>query len=243
MVTSAEKDPFWRVRRAALSVIASIYSPDPEPGKERPAFKIGGPTEQAVIRLTKDKEGVIRGEAIELLGETQDKKYASIFLPALEDRSYEVIDQAALAIARVKDPRAFEALNKLTQVKSWRGRVMSAGLHGLAELGDKRAFDTGYKIATDPNQPRNIRTVALSIVGTTGKGDPRAFPLIFEQFKKSLDANNVPNMLNSIDAIIKISDPRGQQALDLLKVRYKDNPGVMQTIGNLETEFKAGVGK
>ena len=29
LITSAEKDPFWRIRRAAFSVIANIYSPDP----------------------------------------------------------------------------------------------------------------------------------------------------------------------------------------------------------------------
>jgi len=243
LVTSAEKDAFWRIRRAALSIIAAIYSPDPDLGQERPAFKLDGPTEQAIIRLTKDKEGIIRGEAIELLGETQDKKYADLFLPALEAQSYEVIDQAALALARVKDPRAFDALNKLTTTKSWKGRVMIAGLHGLAELGDKKAFDTGYKFAIDPTQPRNIRTVALSIVGTTGKGDPRAFPLIFEQFKKAFDANSVQNMTNTLEAIIKIGDPRGQQAFDMLKVKFKDNPGALQTIGIFESEFKANAGK
>ena len=243
MVTSAEKDSFWRVRRAALSVVANLYSPDPEPGEDRPAFKLQGATEQAVIRLTKDPQSLIRGDAIELLGETQDKKYADIFVPALKDQSYEVIDQASKALGTVKDPRALDVLTKLTATKSWKGRIMIAGLSGLAELGDKRAFDTGYKIATDTTLPRNIRTNALGVVGATGKGDPRAYPLIFEQFKKAADATNFQGIINGMNAIIKIADPRGQEAFDLLKTKFKDQPGALNFIGGFEKRFKVAVGK
>jgi aminopeptidase N len=243
LVTSAEKDPFWRIRRAALSVIANIYSPDPRPGQERAAFKLDGPVEQAVIRLTKDPKSLIRGDAIELLGETQDKKYADIFVPALNDQSYEVIDQAAAGLGRVKDPRALDALMKLTTTKSWKGRVMIAGLNGLAELGDKRAFETGYKIATDTTLSRNIRSNALSVVGATGKGDPRAYPLIFEQFKKAVDVTNFQGIINGMNALIKVADPRGQEAFDLLKKKFKDQAGALNFIAGFETRFKAAIGK
>ncbi|MEO8042998.1 MAG: M1 family aminopeptidase [Acidobacteriota bacterium] len=243
LVTSAEKDPFWRIRRAALSVIANIYSPDPQPGQDRPAVKLDGTVEAALIRLTKDPKTIIRGEALELLGETQDKKYADIFLPALNDQSYEVIDQAALALGRVKDPRALDALTKLTATKSWKGRVMIAGLNGLAELGDKRAFETGYKIANDTSVSRNIRTNALAVAGATGKGDPRAFPLIFEQFKKAVEATSFQGMINGMNALIKVADPRGQEAFDLVKKKFKDQPGALNFVAGFERRFKAAVGK
>src|SRR4051812_17801316 len=100
LVTSAEKDPFWRIRRAALSEIAKIYSPDPLPGQERSAFALDAATEAAAMRLTKDKESLIRADAIEMLGESQNKKYADIFYSALNDRSYSVIDQAAAGLGR-----------------------------------------------------------------------------------------------------------------------------------------------
>jgi HEAT repeat protein len=121
-------------------VIANLYSPDPQGGQDRPAFKLDAPTEQAIVRLTKDPKSTIRGEAMELLGETQDKKYADIFVPALNDQSYEVIDQASKALGTVKDPRALDALTKLTATKSWKGRIMIAGLNGLAELGRQKSF-------------------------------------------------------------------------------------------------------
>jgi HEAT repeat protein len=241
LVGSAERDTFWRIRRAALSVIANLYSPNPPPGQERPAFKLDANVEAAVLRLAKDEQSLIRGDAIELLGETQDKKYAGVFVPALNDRSYGVIDQAATALARTKDPRAYDALVKLTTSPSWKNRIQIAGLQGLAELGDKRAFETGYKIATDTSLPRNIRTNALAIVGSAGKGDPRAYPLIFAEFKKSFDASNIQGMINGIQAIIRLADPRGREAFDMLKVKFKDQPGAMQAIAQFEAQFKAGL--
>ena len=241
LVTSAEKDPFWRIRRAALSVIANIYSPDPEPGKARPAAKLDANVEAAVIRLTKDPQSLIRGDAIELLGETQDKKHAPIFLAALDDKSYSVIDQSALALGRVKDAKAFDALVKLAVTPSWRGRIAIAGLNGLAELGDKRAFDTGLKMANDRSLPPAVRTVAGTVVGATGKGDARAFPVVFERFKKAYESGNVGNMIAAVEALIKVADPRGQEAFEMLKAKFKDNPGAMQSITQYETQFKAAI--
>jgi len=243
LVTSAEKDPFWRIRRAALSVIAAVYSPDPRPGQPRQAFALDATVEPVVLRLAKDKESLIRADAIRLLGETQDKKYANVFMPALNDPSYSVIDNAATAIARIKDPAAFEALSKLAKTPSWKGRIMTAGLNGLAELGDKRAFDIGYRIATDASIPKNQRTVALAVVGATGKGDPRAYPLIFAEFKSAYDANNIGGIVNGLAAIAKIGDPRGQEAFDLMKTKFKDNPGAMQFIAAQEAQFKAASGQ
>ena len=120
---------------------------------------------------------------------------------------------------------------------------MSAGLNGLAELGDKRGFDIGYKIATDTSLPRGQRLTALAVVGSTGKGDPRAYPFIFDQFKKAADANNIQGLINGVRAIIRIADPRGQEAFDLLKAKFKDNPGALQFVAAQEAEFKAAVGK
>jgi aminopeptidase N len=242
-VASAEKDPFWRIRRAALSEIAKIYSPDPLPGQERSAFALDAATEAAVMRLTKDKESLIRADAIELLGESQNKKYADIFYSALNDRSYIVIDQAAAGLGRTKDPRAFDALSKLVSTPSWKGRIMIAGLDGLAELGDKRGFDIAYKIATDTSLSRSLRTNALAVVGVTGKGDPRAYPLIFEQFKKASDANNIQGMINGINAIVRVADPRGQEAFDMLREKFKGNANALNFVANLEAQFKAAIAK
>jgi aminopeptidase N len=243
LINSAEKDPFWRIRRAALSVMANIYSPDPPFGHERPAATLDANVEQAVLRLTKDKQSLIRGDAVELLGETRDAKHVAVYISALNDRSYSVIDQAAAALAITKDPRAYDALIKLTNTPSWKGRIQAAGIHGLAELGDKRAFDYGYKTARDTSLPLRTRTAALGIVASAGKGDDRAYPLIFDQFKKAFDANNIGGMINSLNALIRIADPRGQQAIDMVKEKFKDQPGAANAIADCERRIKDAVRK
>jgi hypothetical protein len=220
-----------------------IVSPDPVPGQPRPAVKLDPAVETVVLRLAKDKNDHIRGDAIELLGETQDKKYADLMLPGLNDQSYEIIDQSSQALARVKDPRAFDALVKLTNTPSWRGRIQSAGLLGLSILGDKRAFDAGLKIATDVNAEPNVRSRAAALVAAYGTGDPRAFPIVFEIFKQAMDANDIIGIQNTIGAFIDIADPRGQQAFDLLKVKFKDNQQALQQIGFAEAAFKAAISK
>lgn len=241
LIVSAEKDSFWRIRRAALSVIANIFSPDPRPGQERPAANLPADVEQAVRGLTKDKESLIRGEALRLLGETKDKKYADLFLAGLDDQSYSVIDESATALGRIGDARAYDALVKLTNTPSWKGRIQAAGLTGLAELGDKRALEIGLKAANDKSLSTNLRTTALRIVASAGKGDSRAYPLIFAEFKKAYDASNVGGIVNSIQAIVKLGDPRGQEAIDMLKTKFKDNPGAMQFVAAQEAALKAAI--
>jgi aminopeptidase N len=239
LITSAEKDPFWRIRRAALSVIASIYSPDPPPGQERPAAKLDANVESAALRLAKDKESLIRSDAVELLGETRDPKYAPVYLTALNDRSYSVIDYAAVGLGDSKVPAAFDALVKLTSTPSWKGRIQAAGFEGLARLGDKRSFEIGYKAAMDKTLPAGVRATAMEIVGATGKGDPRAFDLIFASFKSAFAAENTQQMIGTMGALVRLGDPRGQQAIDMLKTKFKDNPGAMQAIAAFESELKA----
>jgi aminopeptidase N len=240
---SAEKDPFWRIRRAALSEVANVFSPDPLPGHERATAKLDAASEALALRLAKDKESLIRADAIELLGETKDKKYADIHLAALNDQSYSVVEQAANALGLSKDPRAYDALIKLTTTPSWHGRLLIAGLNGLGELGDKRSFEAGYKVATDKFQPTNIRTAALVVVGATGKGDPRAYPLIQQQFDAAKASGSIQGMINAMFAVIKIADPRGQVIFDDLKARFKDNPGAMGFISTQEAQFKAAIAK
>jgi len=152
-------------------------------------------------------------------------------------------DQAANALGQTKDPRAYDALIKLTKTPSWHGRIQIAGLTGLGELGDKRSFEAGYKVATDKSQPTNIRTAALVVVGATGKGDPRAYPLIQQQFDAAKASGSIQGMINAMFAVIKIADPRGQVIFDDLKARFKDNPGAMGFISTQEAQFKAAIAK
>ena len=261
LLESAKNDSFWRIRRAAISEIREMVVPQAPPGTEIEPVKLDEALATLLVSAAKTaKESMIRAEAIELLGTTKDAKYSELYTTALNDRSYAVIDAAAVALGSVKTPpatttkkskkssktnapTAFDALVKLTNTTSWRGRIQIAGLNGLAALGDNRAFDIVYKFASDKTQNFGARTAALSAVGATGKGNPKAFPLIFEAFKASLDANDFNGLFTTVQGIIKLGDPRGQEAFDMLKAKFKGQQNILGFVVFMEAQFKEGLPK
>ncbi len=128
-------------------------------------------------------------------------------------------------------------------MSSWKDRLKIAGLRSLAILGDKRAFETGLKLASDATQSSNVRSTALSIVASNGKGDPRAFPLIFENYKKALDNNEYQAVFNNLASLVRLADPRGQEAFDLAKAKFKTQPQLMGYVTMFESQFKAALEK
>lgn len=44
-----------------------------------------------------------------------------------------------------------------------------------------------------------------------------------------------------MNAFIKIADPLGQEAVDMLKTKFKDQPGALQAITRYESQFKEAI--
>lgn len=243
---SAAGDSFWRLRRAAVDELRQIVAPAPvmdNPGAKPPSVKIDDATLQALLKATKDERSLTRADAIAFIGLTNDAKHAELFLAALNDPSYTVIDNSAVALARTKSPKASAALMKLVNTESWRGRIRSAGLNGLAVLEDKRGLDLGIKYANDKTQPSAVRNAAMSLLAAAGKGDHRVFPIVFDRFKHSVEQNDFGGIFSGINAFIQLADPRGQQAFDLLKEKFAKNPQIVGAASFFEAQFKAAIKK
>lgn len=235
-------DKVWQVRREAVNSLAA-------PGPQGPAAilaSINGTlpkpnfspeTVNVLLTATKDQRANIRAAAISQLGRLRDAKYADIFAAGLNDQGYSVIDASAAALGSTKTPAAFDQIAKLLDQNSWRDRVRIGALNGLAASGDKRAIEIGLKYA-DKSYAPNIRTAALGVLAESGKGDERVFPLVFESFKKSLDSNDFNGIFSGFISFIKLGDPRGQQAFDLAKEKFKNQPQFMGFISQLEGAFK-----
>ena len=237
-------DGSWIIRRAAIGALAQIIAPrQPNGAAQKSEIKIDSTVEQTMLKAAKDENSLVRADAIEFLGATKDAKFADLYLSALNDKSYSVIDKATIALGATKNAKAYDALLKLANTPSWKGRVATAGFRGLGALEDKRGLDLSFKTVADKNQPTNVRTAALGVVASAGKGDSRAFPLIFESFKTSLGANDFNGIFGGLQSIIKVADPRGQEAFDLLKAKFKSNPQIMNFATFLESQFKAGLQK
>ncbi len=228
-------EPFWGIRRDVIQVITTpqgnTFAMDIAPQNFEQA------TIDALKIVAKDKNSLVRAAAISALGRTKDAKFTDIYFNALNDRSYGVIDSAANALAKTGNEKAYDALVKLVNTDLWRDRIRVAGLNGLATLGDKRALELGYKYADKSYSP-NIRTNALGIVAATGKDDAKAFPLIFGQFKTALENSDFQSIFGGFQNIIKLGDPRGQEAFDLAKEKFKTQGNILGFINQLETQFK-----
>jgi aminopeptidase N len=238
-----EKEANWNLRRAALSKVNNLSLPRVQPGMQIPTTTLSDEIVRVLQKALRDENSLIRADAVQLLAITRDQKYADLYLGALSDRSYGVIDSAAEALGNTKSPKAFDALVRLTRMPSWKGRIETAGFNGLTALADNRSFEVSYKFASDKNNNHNARTAALSVIGETGKGDRRAFPIVFEQFKAALETNDFNSLLVSAQSIIKLADPRGQQAFEMLREKFKGQKDILNYVNALETEFKAAIGK
>jgi aminopeptidase N len=228
-------DTFWAIRRDAIQTITAPQGNPNAPNAAPAVYEQA--TIDALNRAVKDEKSLVRASAISGLGLLRDAKYADSFLAALNDRSYAVIDAAAVALARTKDARAFDALVKLSGASSWRNHILNSSLSGLTTLGDSRALDLGFKYA-DKSQPTSIRSRALNVLAASGKGDARVYPLLIETFKKALENNDLQTVFNGFQGFIRLADPRGQEAFDLAKEKFKNSQGFLNNIKQLEAQFK-----
>jgi aminopeptidase N len=235
--SSINSDAFWAIRRDLVQIVGA---PQGNSNAANPAKAVyDQATINALTAAVKDKNSLVRAAAISALGRTQDAKYADTFLAALGDQSYSVIDSAALALARTKDARSYNALVKLTETSSWKNRILNAGLNGLATLGDKRALDLGFKF-TDKTYSPSVRSNALNVLAASGKGDARVFQLLMDNFKKALANNEFQLIFNGLQSFVRLTDPRGQEAFDLAKEKFKGQ-GFANFVNQIEGQFKKAI--
>lgn len=226
-------DSFWAIRSDAIRGLISQYPS----AADQPPPNFDQQTVTALVSAAKDKDSRVRAAAISGLGRMRDAKYTDLFVAGLGDKSYGVIESSAMALARSKDAKAFDSLVKLVETYSWKNRIRLAGLLGLATLGDKRALEIGFKYA-DKSYPTAVRSNALGVLASSGKGDERVFPLLLDNFKNGLENNNFQVIFDSFQFFIRLADPRGQEAFDLAKEKFKGRGNIMNFVEQLEAQFK-----
>jgi aminopeptidase N len=231
-------EALWLVRRDVIQALAQPVG-NPNAADAVP-IKLDAATITALTTATKDANSNVRAAAITGLGFLRDKKYADMFLAALNDQSYGVIDVASISLARTKDARGYDAFVKLTDTASWKDRIRIAGLQGLAVLGDKRAVDLGFKY-NDKSYSNQVRLNALNVLAASGKGDPRIYPLLLENFKLALENNDFQAIFGGFQGFIRLADPRGQEAFDLAKAKFKDQQNFLGALNQLEAQFKKAI--
>ncbi|HRH42260.1 MAG TPA: M1 family aminopeptidase [Pyrinomonadaceae bacterium] len=233
---------YWRLRNSAMSQMVGLFGQN----------KLDETTISTLLTVIKNDKSWLKSSAIGWLGNTQDKQYTDIYLNALNDESFRVINSAAIALGKTKDAKAFDALAKLKDKPSMKSQSLLCALAGLKALEDPRGFDIAYKVLSDINLPRwrlssippswDYRDMAADTIKSLGKSD-KAYPLIFERFKKSMAENDINGIFTNVFLIITLADSRGQEAFDLLKQKFKDDGNAMNAVNQYETQFKDAIKK
>lgn len=232
----------WRLRMAAISQLRSLQAPAP----------IDEETIATLLSVSKRDKSWLKATAISALGATANPKFADLYLEALSDPSDRVISSAATALGKTKSPKAFAALTKLVNKPSMKNQSLLSALRGLKALGDPRAYDIAFQALSDLRAPRwrlpglpstwDFRGVAAETIASLGKSD-KTYPLIFGRFNKSITENDIDGIFNNVLLITALADPRGQEAFDLLKARFKNDANAMSAVNQYETQFKAALKK
>jgi aminopeptidase N len=200
--SAMHNDKFWGMRVEVSTIVGGV------PGTE---------IRNALLTATKDKDARVRTSAIIALAKSKDATLASTYLPFLNDQSYATISAAANALGDTKSPEAYDALVKLLDTPSWHDQVRAYALSGLARSEDKRALEMGIRYATAGNWPQ-VQAAAIRVVGAVGKGDPRAFPIVSEALRRSIETFSFQLANASGDALVRLGDPRG---IDLIEEAIK----------------------
>lgn len=233
-----EGNSYWRLKTTAISQLISLFTKS-----------VDEATIEMLQRVIKKEKALLKASAIGALGLLNDAKYADIFISCLDDSSDRVIFSAANALGKTKSPKAFEALVKLKDKPSWKQQSLMAALTGLRQLGDERAVPVALNALNDNASPRwflgnfwDYPFIAAQTLAALGKGN-EGYPIIWERFKLSVQGDDVNDIFQNVLLITTLADPRGQEAFDLLKQKFKDDANTMIAVNNYETQFKEAVKK
>ncbi|PYS75363.1 MAG: hypothetical protein DMF73_00865 [Acidobacteria bacterium] len=220
-IAAATKDQFWGARFEAVAALNGSRE-----------------AKDALIAATKDADARVRARAVTSLAGTKDTSLADTYAQLLNDRSYGVIRAAAVAFGQTRSAAAYDALAKLIDQPSWRDTIRASGLSGLAALGDKRALEPGFKYSASGNRTP-VRAAALTLLGNTGKDDPRTLAILTGALNEGFERRNFQLMLSAADALVLLGDERGVSAFDELIRKAGPSSQFTATLINFETRLKA----
>jgi aminopeptidase N len=230
---------YWRLRNKAIGHLRTLLAPP-----------LDEATIAMLLNVVKNDKAWVRAAAITSLGMTKDPKFADLYLNFFNDESDRVINAAATALGKSKSPKAFAALVKLKDKPSWKNQSLISALNGLKELGDPRGAEVALQALADIKSPRwwlatpvwDYPLAAADTLVALGRADA-AYPLVFARFKQALDENDYYDIFHQTLLIATLADPRGREAFDLLKAKFKDNANATQAVIRLETQFSDNLKK
>ncbi len=233
VINEVQSKHYWRYRVIALNALSSMSIT---------------PYDETTISLLKDiminEKNWLKSTAINFLGKTNDPIFSDIYIQSLSDESDRVINMAAIALGKTKNPKAFDVLINMENKKSWKSQNRISALNGLQQLGDLRALDYVLNCIKDNQSPRwylatprwDYPFAAINTLVALGKAE-LAYPILIERFKKSLIDNDVNDIFQNVQLINLLKDKRATDMYRLLREKYATDLVILNAIKKYEQQF------
>ncbi|MFN8360410.1 MAG: M1 family aminopeptidase [Candidatus Kapaibacterium sp.] len=232
---------YWRFRFNALGQLQSLLAPM---SSVKPVT-LDAPTTEMLLSLIKTETSWIRATAIRFLGMTADARYVDLYRQCLADPSDRVVNTAAIALGKTKNPAVYDILVQLIKRPSWKNQSLISALNGFKELADLRAYDIAAQALLDLDSPRwtlatpiwDFRLAAAETI-VSFKKSAAIYPAVAERLRQALKSDDLNVVFNTVLILTTLADPRTQELYDMLKVHFKDNENALQALQQYEAQFK-----
>ena len=167
--------------------------------------KIGKPAVNPLIADLKDKEPLVRSQAVQALGVIGDPRAVEPLIVVLNDKDPLIQRQTIKALGRIKDQRAVGPLIAVLIDSDRKPHVRMSAAEFLGIIGDDSAVDS--LIAALDDSHWEVRAHAAEALGRIK--DPRAVEPLIETLKDQ----DATVRGNAVDGLAKIRDPRAIEPL------------------------------
>lgn len=160
MTKIATSDPFWAVRREALTALDRMDSAD-DAGKKL--------ISAALVKATADSRSAVRQAAVLQLRKYRGENVVRALIAALKDSSYRVVANSLRALAKADSANAAPVLLAHMETPSHGNVISAAALSSLQLVDTTRALREAIPKA-QYGQPTAVRMAAFGVLGRFGKG-------------------------------------------------------------------------
>ena len=167
--------------------------------------KIGKPAVNPLIAGLRDKDPLVRSQAVQALGVIGDPRAVEPLILVLNDKDPLIQRQAIKALGRIKDPRAVGPLIVVLTNSDRKPHVRMSAAEVLGMIGDESAVDSLIDALHDGHW--EVRAHAAEALGRIE--DPRAVEPLIETLKD----RDATVRGNAVDGLAKIKDPRAIEPL------------------------------
>ena len=189
-----DEQAFWAARATCAKALAKIRTPAALKG---------------LLAGRQAKHPKVRRSIVASLGDFRHEKSAVdalVKLCAKGDKSIFVEAEAARALGKTRDERAFEAIVPLLKRVSWQDTIRAGALDGLAELQDPRGWQLAMNALPYGQPPAGRRAAALAVAKLAEVANKKTETV--DTFAQLLRDPAFRVRLTAIDAAQTLGDPR-----------------------------------